>query len=131
MEKELILCDTNIFIHWFSGNKKIDDILRTKIGLGNVVLPVIVYMELLQGMSNKKELADMQKKLSKFHLININNSISDKTKSLITKYSLSQSLQIPDAFIGATAIECNLRLYTYNIKDFKFIPDIRLYDEIL
>ena len=43
------------------------------------------------------------------------------------KYSLSHKLSIPDAIIASTAIYYEIELYTLNIKDFKFIKDIKLY----
>lgn len=34
---------------------------------------------------------------------------------------------IPDAIIGATAVIHQLELFTYHLKDFRFIPNIKLY----
>jgi len=42
-------------------------------------------------------------------------------------FRLSHNLQIPDAIIAASAVTFKLPLFTYNLKDFKFIPNIRLY----
>ena len=42
-------------------------------------------------------------------------------------YSLSHKLSLPDALIAATAIESNSELYTLNLKDFRFIPQLNLY----
>ncbi len=126
MEKELVICDTNIFIHWFKGNSEVDYILQKKIGLTNIIIPAIVAMELIQGMGNKKELQSMLKKLSAFHIIEMNEKISFQTRSFISKFSLSHNLQIPDAIIASTAIIYDLPLYTYNLKDFKFLPNIKL-----
>ena len=47
---------------------------------------------------------------------------------LIEQFRLSHGLLIPDAIIAATAISFNLKLFTYNRKDFFFIPGIRLYE---
>ncbi len=128
MEKKMIICDTNVFIHWFSGNKEVDNIIRNHIGVSNVVLPSIVYMELVQGMGNKTELTDMLQKIAMYHIIEINNDISLHTRQFIREFALSHRLQIPDALIGATAIVYDLPLFTYNTKDFKFLPDIQLYN---
>ena len=45
----------------------------------------------------------------------------------MTDYSLSHKLTIPDALIAATAITQDLELYTLNIKDFRFIKDLKTY----
>ncbi|MBK7896587.1 MAG: PIN domain-containing protein [Anaerolineaceae bacterium] len=43
-------------------------------------------------------------------------------------YSLSHKLSIPDALIAATALVHNLELFTLNIKDFRFIPGLTLFN---
>ena len=43
-------------------------------------------------------------------------------------FRLSHGLKIPDALIGAMAITHALELYTYNQKDFRYMPGLRLYD---
>jgi predicted nucleic acid-binding protein len=59
--------------------------------------------------------------------MNINDLISEKFIELMLKYSKSHGLAVPDAFIAATAIINNVKLYTLNVKDFKFIDDLNLY----
>ena len=122
----MILCDTNVFIHAFNGNKKTIDHLKI-IGMNNIVLSAITVMELYQGMANKQELAQMKKKLRYYDIIHVDKLISDKAIDLIEAFKLSHGLQIPDAIIGATAIIYNIPLYTYNIKDFNFMPNINIY----
>ena len=52
MEKELVICDTNVFIHYL--NNDVGTIKKLlEIGLENVAMSAITAMELLQGMSNK------------------------------------------------------------------------------
>ena len=46
---------------------------------------------------------------------------------LMSRYSLSHKVSIPDMLIAATAISHELELYTLNTKDFKFIPELNLY----
>jgi len=69
----------------------------------------------------------MLHKISMYHILEINNDISTTTRHCICKFALSHKMQIPDALIAATATTYNLPLFTYNIKDFKFIPNIKLY----
>jgi tRNA(fMet)-specific endonuclease VapC len=44
-------------------------------------------------------------------------------------YSLSHKLAIPDALIAATALSHDMSLYTLNLKDFRFIEGINLYQK--
>jgi predicted nucleic acid-binding protein len=122
----MILCDTNVFIHAFNGNKATLEQLNS-IGLNNVVLSAITLMELYQGMGNKVELAQMKKKIRYFDIIQVDNNISKTAIELIENFKLSHNLQIPDALIGASALVYKLPLFTYNIKDFNFMPNIILY----
>jgi predicted nucleic acid-binding protein len=122
----MILCDTNVFIHAFNGNKETIAQLEI-IGLDNIVLSAITLMELYQGMGNKAELAQMKNKLRYYDIIHADSHISRMAIELIERFKLSHSLQIPDAIIGATAIVYNIPLYTYNIKDFNFMPNINIH----
>jgi hypothetical protein len=47
---------------------------------------------------------------------------------LLEKYSLSHKLSLPDALIAATAIVYGIELFTLNLKDFKFIKQVKLLD---
>lgn len=58
----MVLCDTNIFISAFNGRQDAIDQLN-KIGLEQIALSAITVMELLQGMGNKNELAQMKKRI--------------------------------------------------------------------
>ncbi|HRI46682.1 MAG TPA: hypothetical protein PK559_06215, partial [Ignavibacteriaceae bacterium] len=60
----------------------------------------------------------------------IHNDISIMAVSLTEQYSKSHKLSIPDALIAATAIINNFELFTLNIKDFKYIPNIKLYKKL-
>jgi predicted nucleic acid-binding protein len=126
----MVLCDTNIFISAFNGRVDTIDQL-SKIGLADIVLSAITVMELFQGMGNKTELAQMKKKIKFYDVVQIDEAISKKSIEFIETYKLSHGLQIPDAIIGATAVVHQMPLYTYNIKDFDFLPDIIFYKSIL
>ena len=121
----MVLCDTNVFIHAFNGREDTINKL-TEIGLENVALSVITVMELYQGMSNKMELAQMKRKIRYYDIVEIDTEISKLAATLIEDFRLSHSLQIPDAIIGATAVIYQIPLFTYNTKDFNFIPGIQL-----
>jgi len=122
----MILCDTNIFIHAFNGDEATLAQLQI-IGLKNIALSAVTLMELYQGMGDKIELAQMKKKCRYFDILHVNTEVSLLAIELIANFKLSHGLQIPDAIIGATAIVYNVPLYTYNVKDFKFMSNIKLY----
>jgi len=63
-----------------------------------------------------------------YNIIHFNDITSKLAVNLVEKYYLSHGLLIPDAIIAATAITFDIKLFTYNLKDFKFLPGIQLYD---
>lgn len=122
----MILCDTNIFIHAFNGDKNTIEELN-RIGHENIALSVITVMELYQGMGNKKELEIMKKRIRYYDFIEIGIPVSKLALEFMEQFNLSHGLKIPDAIIAATAVTHQIELYTYNVKDFRFVPDIKLY----
>jgi len=122
----MILCDTNIFISAFI--KRTETINKMQeIGYENIVISSITAMELFRGMDNNSELNQMKKYLKYYDFIHISKEISEKAVELIHSFHLSHNLQIPDAIIGATSIIYEIPLFTYNIKDFIFMPKLELY----
>ena len=123
----MVLRDTNIFISAFNGRQEAIDQLD-EIGLEQIALSAITVMELLQGMGNKNELAQMKKRIKFYDVVQIDSAISVRAIELIESYRLSHGLQIPDAIIAATSIVYRIPLHTYNLKDFDFIPEVALYN---
>ena len=121
----MVLCDTNIFIHAFNGRQTTIDRLN-EIGLDQIVLSVITVMELYQGMNNKTELAQLKRKIKYYDVVDIDIATSKLATNLMENFRLSHGLQIPDAIIGATVVIHQIPFFTYNVKDFNFIPGIKL-----
>jgi predicted nucleic acid-binding protein len=132
MAKDKIVCDTDVMIDYWdiSSNRhsQTKTILEDKIGLDNIVISAITKMELLMGAGNKFEESKIKKKLNRFNIALINNEITTEAIKLFETYRLSQGLAIPDCFIGATAKIMNLELFTYNLKDYRFMSKLRLFD---
>jgi predicted nucleic acid-binding protein len=122
-----VICDTNIFISAFSGfENTIAEI--NGIGSENILMPSITVMELYRGMRNKEEMEKMAIKIKTYNILHFNEQASRKATELIYRFKLSHGLQIPDAIIAALCITYTLPLFTYNIKDFSFIPDLELFE---
>ena len=119
------ICDTCVLIDYLRGNSEIYQKL-SKDRQSGLAMSAVTYMELMVGAFNKREVSMIKKAFSDFEVIEISEPISVKSRMLIEKYSKSHGLLIPDALIAATAIEYDLPLYTLNISDFRFIPEISL-----
>ncbi|MBN2444041.1 MAG: type II toxin-antitoxin system VapC family toxin [Spirochaetales bacterium] len=123
----MVLCDTNILIEFFKKNVKTKELLS---GIGNqhISISSITLMELLVGARDKQELQKIYKTIQNTSLLHITENISLLSVELINEYTKSHGLLIPDALIAATAIINKIPLLTYNIKDFKFIRNLELYN---
>ncbi|MEH2456833.1 type II toxin-antitoxin system VapC family toxin [Nostoc sp.] len=123
----MILCDTNILIEFYKNNTAIIQELR-QIGIHQLAISVITRAELYYGAINKNELNRIQQHLDLLQNIPIDQPISEKFIQLMAQYSLSHKLTIPDALIAATALTHNIILYTLNLKDFRFIQGLNIYN---
>ena len=122
----MVLCDTNILIELYRENHAIINTIR-QIGQDNIAVSDVTCAELLYGARNKAELKTFRKDLDTLTVLPILQEISTMAVALIEKYCLSHKLALPDALIAATSIYHQLFLYTLNIKDFTFIPEVKLF----
>ena len=125
-EKLNYILDTCILIDYLRGEPSVYDLLvnNTKIKLS---MSTVTIMELVIGAFNKREVSYIQKAFKNIEVIYIDEDISQLAEDLIIEYSKSHNLQIDDAIIAATAIKMNIELITYNVSDFRYIPNIKLY----
>lgn len=116
------IVDSCVFIDIFRG----DSVIANSLLNNTIYVSDLVAMELYQGASSKKELQIIQYYLSSFQPLPITETISEATKLLMLQFSKSHGLQIPDAFVAASSLESGITLFTYNVRDFKFIPGINI-----
>ena len=121
---EVILLDSNILIDILKGKK--DTINKVQDFTPPLIISSITVMELMIGARNKQEITMLEKFIELFEIIHIDSSISNLAIQLVTKYAKSHSLDIPDSLIAATALVSRVQLFTYNKKDFQFIPKLDL-----
>ena len=121
----MILLDTDVLIEHFKENPKITEKLLS-FGFKNLVISIVSVYEMYIGALNKKELYKIKRYLDKFPQLIIEKKLSVKAKELIFQYNLSHTLYINDALIASTALVHDFKFYTLNIKDFKFIPGLKL-----
>ncbi len=127
MEKGLVICDTNVIINWLK-NEPITINYLNQIGDESIAITSISFMEILQGARNKNEFDYLIKTINNFKILHFTERASLISTQLIEKFVLSHKLQIPDAIIAAIAIDYELPLFTLNLKDFRFIPEIVLWN---
>ncbi len=122
---EKIVLDTNILIEILKGNQ---DVVQKLESLDFVYCTSsISVMELYFGAFDKVELFKLKKFITLFEVIKLDENISSISTELIFEYSKSHHLSIPDSLIASTAISKNIRLYTLNLKDFRYIDGLTLF----
>ncbi len=103
MEKNIVLCDTNILIEFYKNNPNIVAQLN-KIGAENIAISAVSAGELLFGALNKREVLAIKKDIEHLILLHTNDLVSKKFMELMFTYSKSHGLAVPDALIAATAM---------------------------
>ncbi len=129
METDLILVDTNIIIEVLRNNREIIEVIDST-GIERMAVSCITVMELYYGALNKADLRRIKKYIDAFEILQINHEISQSGIDLVEKYAKSHNLNLPDALIAATSITYGLELYTLNLKDFRYIEDLKLWHPV-
>jgi predicted nucleic acid-binding protein len=57
----------------------------------------------------------------------IDEKISRQAFNLLNKYNLEFGLLIPDCFIASTSLSSGFELFTYDVKDYQFIKNLKFF----
>jgi len=120
-----MLIDTDVLIWYLKGNENAYQVIENS---SNFFISVVTYMELVQGMRNKKELNNLRKALHIWNakILYISEEISVKAMFYVEQHFLSHSIQLADALIGATAIVYGNSVLTGNDKHYKILKDLKI-----
>ena len=91
-------------------------------------ISIVTYMELVQGMRNKRELTKMKKALADMNveIIPLSEEVSMRAADYVEKYSLSHSMELADALIAGTCVEDNNTLVTANDKHYTAVQELQM-----
>jgi len=120
-----MIIDTDVLIWYMKGNEKAYKAIERA---NNFFISVVTYMELVQGMRNKKELNSLRRSIHSWDakVLYISEEISSKAMFYVEQHFLSHSLQLADALIGATAVAYGLPILTGNDKHYRTVKDIQI-----
>jgi hypothetical protein len=120
-----MLIDTDVLIWYLQGNEKAYQVIENS---NNFHISVVTYMELVQGMRDKKELNNLRKGLHGWNaqIIYISEEISAKAMFYVEQHFLSHSMQLADALIGATAMVYGIPVLTGNDKHYRAIANLQI-----
>lgn len=123
---DLVIVDTDVLI---DAGRNIGDAVTCLEQIehqASLAISNVSEMELVVGCRNKAELRSLDKFLSRFRVVKLNEQTSDIAVDLLRRYRLSHGLLIADALIAATALSQNIPLVTKNERDYRFIAGVRL-----
>ena len=120
-----MIVDTDVIIWYMKGNQKAYEAIEKS---KNFFISVVTYMELVQGMRNRRELNNLRQALHVWNsnILYISEEISVKAMFFVEQNFLSHSIQLADALIGATAIAYGLPILTGNDMHYKILKDIQI-----
>lgn len=122
-----LLIDTDILIDVSNNDETAKQRLAAESQTHILCVSVVTMMELVIGCRNKAEQQALNKFMAQFEVKPLTESISARTVELIETYALSHGLLIPDALIGATALSNSIGLLSKNQRDYRFIPNLNLF----
>ena len=120
-----MILDTDVLIWFLRGNQKAIDFILEATPFS---VSIVTYMELVQGMRDKNELAKMKEAFSEMEveIIPLTESISLRASDYVEMYSLSHSMEMADALIAGTCMEKNETLVTVNDKHYRVVEELRM-----
>ncbi|HHW79070.1 MAG TPA: type II toxin-antitoxin system VapC family toxin [Xanthomonadaceae bacterium] len=120
-----MLVDTDVLIWHLRGYPKATQRLDQ---LPKLILSAITYLELVQGMRDRRELLALQKSLAmrQAERLPLTPAITERATLLMETLALSHGLQVGDALIAATGLEHQLTVLTANTKHFSAVQGLQL-----
>ena len=118
-----MLVDTDVLIWHLRGyaqaTRRLDQ-------LSALTLSAVSYLEVLQGIRNKAELAAVKKMLQRRNatILPLTEMITQQAIALMEFLSLSHGLQMGDALIAATGLAHRLPVLTGNVKHFSAVEHL-------
>ena len=116
-----MIFDTDVMIWAFRGNAKALDAIDAA---SERSISAVTYMELLQGVRNKKEMLAMKRFLSTlgFSVLPVTANLSSRAVAIMEDTALKGDLGVCDALIFATALDTGDTRLSGNAKHFREVP---------
>lgn len=120
-----MLVDTNVLIWYMRSNDKARAVIE---GLRSFSISVVTYMELVQGMRDRRELAALRRALREWNarILYIDEEISIKAMFLVERHFLGDSLRLADALIASTALTNGMSILTANDRHYKSVGQLEV-----
>ena len=117
------LIDTDILVEVFRASKGAKEwfaSIQEKI----IAIPILVYLEILQGAESKKQQKLLMKQMKEYKIIHLESGDSELAQEWFEHFYLSHGFGLVDALIASIVRRVNKPLYTFNAKHFKMIKEL-------
>ena len=120
-----MILDTDVLIWFLRGNQKAIDFIMKAMPFS---ISIVTYMELVQGMRDKRELSKMKKAFADMdvEVIPLSEGISLRASDYVEEFALSHSMEMADALIAGTCMEQNKTLVTANDKHYRVVEGLQM-----
>jgi len=118
-----VIFDSDVLIWALRGN---DKAARTIERDSERAVSVISCLELLDGIRDKREMADLHRFLLDFDRIPLSEDIGHRACLYMEQYALKTGLEPMDALIAATTVERRQVLCTGNAKHYRQIAELEM-----
>lgn len=127
MENELICLDTSVLIDYFrKSDKKNSFLFELSKKYSNFSISVVTEYEIYSG-SNDIQDVFWDELFQSFTILSFNSKVNSIAVDIYKQMKKNRNLiDIPDIWIGATALESKIKLATLNVKHFNRIANLEL-----
>ncbi len=121
----ILIFDSDVLIWFLRGNENAQ---KKVLSEAPFKISAVTYMELVQGMKDKRELATFKKLVKNLdiEIVQIDSDISAKAIDYVEEFYLSNSFEMGDALIAATCVRYGETLCTANDKHYKVVSELVL-----
>ena len=121
----MILVDTDVLVWYMRGNARAAAAIEE---LAGMALSVVTYIELVQGMRSRRELAALRATLAALdaRVLQISELVSAKAMFYVEQHFHAHSLRLVDALIAATGVSAGCPLLTANATHYRPVSDLEV-----
>ena len=120
-----MIIDSDVLVWYLKGDKNAFDVIENQ---WRFSVSVVSYMDVAQGVRNKRELLTLRKALKNWgaDVVYVDDAIQTQAMSIVEGTGADESVQVSDALIAATAITSGNSLLTGCTHFYKHISNLNI-----
>jgi predicted nucleic acid-binding protein len=117
------LLDTDVIIDTMRGYQPAIQWLVSQSN-ADIGIPGLVFMELINGCRNRREIRFLRRHLSPYTLYWPTATDCDRALATFTRFHVRHSLGVLDALVAECAVGLGVPLCTFNVRHFSVVPGL-------